>query len=268
MSKPQVSVIIPAYNCAGYISNAIDSALDQDVELEIIVIDDCSGDNLEEVMEKYRDNPALFYVKNSKNLGVAQSRNRGVRLARGRYIAFLDADDYWEKGKLKKQLEAIEETGAVLCCTAREMIQPNGESTGKMIPVKERLTYKELLKHNSINCSSVLLEAAVAREFSMEHDDSHEDYIMWLEILQKYRYACGINEPLLKYRLNPKGKSSDKLKSAAMTFKVYRYMGFGWIKSILCFCSYALHGVWKHSKGNSRRNRKGAKGKKKYGYET
>lgn len=246
MNKPQVSVIIPAYNCAGYISKAIDSVLNQEVELEIIVINDNSTDNLDEVMEKYRDNPALFYVKNSKNLGVAEARNKGVNLAKGKYIAFLDADDYWEKDKLKKQLKALEKTGAVICCTAREMMQPNGELTGRTIPVKEKLTYRELLKHNSINCSSVLLEAAVAREFPMEHDDSHEDYLMWLEILQKYQYACGINEPLLKYRLSPGGKSGDKMKSAAMTFKVYRYMGFGWMKSLVCFFSYALHGIWKH----------------------
>lgn len=266
MNKPQVSVIIPAYNCAGYISKAIDSVLNQDVELEIIVIDDNSTDNLDEVMEKYRDNPALFYVKNSKNLGVAESRNKGVNLAKGNYIAFLDADDYWEKDKLKKQLNALAKTGAVICCTAREMVRPNGELTGRTIPIKEKLTYRELLKHNSINCSSVLLEAAVAREFPMEHDDSHEDYIMWLEILQKYQYACGINEPLLKYRLSPDGKSGDKIKSAAMTFKVYRYMGFGWMKSLVCFCSYALHGIWKHGLKRKLCNKKKYRDKK-YEYE-
>ena len=80
----------------------------------------------------------------------------------------------------------------------------------------------------------------------MEHEDSHEDYIMWLKILQKYKTACGINEPLLNYRLSNTGKSGSKLKSAKMTFKVYRYMGFGIIKSLICFCSYAVHGVLKY----------------------
>ena len=58
----------------------------------------------------------------------------------------------------------------------------------------------------------------------MEHEDSHEDYIMWLKILDRYGEACGINEPLLKYRMSSKGKSGSKLKSARMTMKVYRYM--------------------------------------------
>lgn len=80
----------------------------------------------------------------------------------------------------------------------------------------------------------------------MEHEDSHEDYIMWLKILKKYGTAAGINEPLLKYRLSNSGKSGSKAKSAAMTFRVYRYMGFGWGKSIACFVSYAAHGAAKY----------------------
>ena len=135
------------------------------MDLEIIVIDDCSGDHLDEVMEKYRDNPALFYVKNSSNLGVAKTRNKGIQMARGKYIAFLDADDFWDAGKLKKQMQVMKQTGAVLCCTAREMVREDGSSTGKMIPVKEKITYRELLKHNSINCSSVLLKPQPPENF-------------------------------------------------------------------------------------------------------
>ncbi|MDY5578097.1 MAG: glycosyltransferase family 2 protein [Lachnospiraceae bacterium] len=246
MKKPQVSVIIPAFNCAKYISKSIDSALEQNVSLEILVINDCSTDHLDEVMEKYKANPVVFYVKNEKNIGAAETRNRGVHLARGQYIAFLDGDDYWEHNKLKKQLKIMRNENYVLCTTARELMTPEGDLTGRVIPVKEEITYDELLKHNSINCSSVVLQRDVAKEFPMHHADSHEDYIMWLEILKKYKKACGINEPLLKYRLSNKGKSGNKIKSAKMTFMVYRYMGFGVLKSIICFFNYAVHGIRKY----------------------
>ena len=174
------------------------------------------------------------------------TRNRGVKLAKGDYIAFLDADDWWEKGKLKEQLKCLEETGYVLCSTGRELIRSDGSSTGRTIPVKEKITYRELLKHNSINCSSVVIRTDVAREFPMEHDDSHEDYITWLKVLRKYGYAVGIDKPYLKYRLSEGGKSRNKLKSAVMTYNVYRYAGYGRIKSCIFFCSYALHGIWKY----------------------
>ena len=246
MREPLISVVIPAYNCAGVIGRAIDSALKQNVALEILVLDDGSSDDLEAVMAGYEGNEAVRFAKNEKNLGAAATRNRGVALARGKYVAFLDADDYWMEDKLSRQLALMEQTGCVLCCTARELMTPEGELTGKIIPVKETITYRELLKHNSINCSSVLIRTDVAREFPMHHDDSHEDYIMWLEVLRKYHAACGINEPMLKYRLSNSGKSGNKLHSAKMTFKVYRYMGFGVLKSTACFCSYAFHGVKKY----------------------
>lgn len=246
MSEPLISVVIPAYNCAGVIGRAIDSALAQKVALEILVLDDGSSDDLEAVMAGYEGNEAVRFAKNEKNLGAAATRNRGVTLARGKYVAFLDADDYWTEDKLSRQLALMEQTGCVLCCTARELMTPEGELTGRVIPVKETISYRELLKHNSINCSSVLILTEVAREFPMHHDDSHEDYIMWLEVLRKYETACGINEPMLKYRLSNSGKSGNKLHSAKMTFMVYRYMGFGMVKSIVCFCSYAFHGVKKY----------------------
>ena len=251
MSKSKISVIIPAYNCAKYITCAIDSALRQEqvnqaFDLEIIVINDCSPDNMDTVMEQYTSDPRIIYVKNEKNMGAAKSRNKGVNLAQGEYIAFLDGDDYWTEDKLIKQWNTVKKNGAVLCTTARELITPEGDLTGKIIPVKPMITYKELLKHNSINCSSVLIRTDVAKEFPMHHEESHEDYIMWLEILQKYKMACGINEPLLKYRLSNQGKSGSKWKSARMTFMVYRHMGFSLPKSCLCFISYAFHGVKKY----------------------
>ena len=252
MDKPLVSVIMPAYRCAGMIAASIDSALNQQVPVEILVVNDCSPDNLDEVMARYQNVAEVRYIKNEHNMGAAQSRNRGVQLARGEYVAFLDSDDQWLPGKLLKQLAAMKKSGAVLCATGRELLSPEGESLGRTIPVPEKITYRELLKHNCINCSSVLMKTEVAREFPMHHEDSHEDYIMWLEILKKHEYAVGVNEPLLRYRTSNTGKSGSKLHSAKMTFRVYRYMGFGPVRSAVCFCSYALHGVYKHYIGGKK----------------
>ena len=126
MKNPLVSVIIPAYNCAATIAAAIDSALDQDVPVEILVIDDGSSDDLDAVMDRYKDVQEVIYVQNERNMGVARTRNRGVAMAKGSHVAFLDGDDYWVSGKLQKQLVAMEKTGAVLCSTARVLMTPDG----------------------------------------------------------------------------------------------------------------------------------------------
>lgn len=243
---PLVSVIIPAYRCADTIAAAIDSALRQDVSLEIIVVSEDADGEIARVMERYRENESVRLCRVNENLGASGNRNFGVKAATGKYVAFLDADDIWCDGKLKKQLDAMSESGDVISCTARMLINRDGVCLNRVIPVNERITYRDLLKHNSISCSSVLLERDVALEFPMHGEDSHEDYIMWLEILRKYGTATGINEALLLYRISSTGKSGSKLRSARKTFRVYRYMGFGMIKSIACFCSYAFNGVKKY----------------------
>lgn len=246
MSDPLVSVIIPAYRCTATICQAVDSALKQTVSLEILVINDCSPDDLDTVMSRYANEPTVHYIKNETNLGAAKTRNKGVALAHGKYVAFLDADDWWAEGKLSCQLSAMAQSGAVLCATARELVTEDGKPVGRVLPIKERVTYKDLLRHNSIACSSVLLETVVARQYPMHHEELHEDYILWLEILKEYGWAYGINRPFLYYRCSKSGKSGSKLHSAGMTFRVYRQMGFGIGKSILLFSSYAINGVWKY----------------------
>lgn len=246
MEKTLISVIMPAYNCTAYIGSAIESALRQDVPLELIVVNDCSTDNLDEFMLRYKNDPRIRYVKNEQNMGVAQTRNRGVALAKGEYIAFLDADDVWAKDKLKRQLKLMREKNAVICSTARELMNPDGTLSGYIIPVKEEFSFSDIKKQNYINCSSVLMKASVAREFPMHHDDSHEDYLMWLEVLEKYKFGCAINEPLLKYRISNTGKSGSKWNSAKMTYLTYRYMGFGFFRSALYFVCYAFHGMRKY----------------------
>ena len=246
IQQPLVSVVIPAYRCAETITLSINSALTQEVPLEVLVIDDCPDSPIDQVMEQYKNDDRVIYLRNPKNLGAAETRNRGIQMAKAPYVAFLDADDIWRPGKLKKQLDALERTGYVLCCTARELMTVQGVFTGKVIPVKEDISYRDLLKHNCINCSSVLIRTDVIQQFPMSNAESHEDYITWLKVLRAHGNACGVNEPLLQYRLSNTGKSGSKLKSAKMTFMVYRRMGFGLGKSLMCFCSYAFHGVMKY----------------------
>ena len=242
-----ITIVVPVYNVEKYLPHTLESICGQTyTNLQILLIDDGSTDDSLAVCHKWARQDNRIQVYEQENQGVARTRNKGIQLATGKYVMFLDADDWWESGKLKEQLKRLEETGYVLCSTGRELMNADGSSTGRTIPVKEKITYRELLKHNSINCSSVILRRDVAREFPMEHDDSHEDYITWLKILRKYGCAAGINKPYLKYRLSEGGKSRNKLKSAAMTYNVYRYAGYGRIRSCIFFCSYAVHGIWKY----------------------
>lgn len=246
MENHLVSVVMPVHNCEKYIGMAIDSVLRQSVAWELIIINDCSTDKTNQVIQNYLTDNRIVYIENMENLGVAASRNKGVAVAKGKYIAFLDADDYWTDDKLVVQLELMEKKSAVLSSTARELMREDGVLSGKIIPIKEEISYKQLLKGNCLNTSGVMIRTDVAREFPMKQDNLHEDYITWLLVLKKYGIAYGINEPMLKYRLMAGTKSGNKLKSAKMTYGVYRAIGLNIFQSICCFIHYAVNGILKY----------------------
>ena len=248
-----VSIIIPVYNAKSYICEAVASALMQETDKELIVLDDGSTDASMDVLERWLEGHAdlvadtkVIVQKNQKNAGVAQTRNKGVRLASGEYIAFLDADDRFANGKLQKQIAKLKETGADLCNTARRLIRADGTETETVIHTPEVITLSQLEHSNRINCSSVLVRRETALRFPMAHSDAHEDYLTWLHMLQNGVTMVGIDEPLLEYRLSESGKSRNKWKSAKMTYHTYRYAGYSRMKSVRLLVCYMINGVKKY----------------------
>ena len=222
-----VSVIIPCYNARQYICEALASAVAQEYVHEVILVDDCSTDDSVACVQAWLDVHAaqtadisIRVLQNAENSGVAVSRNRGVQEADGKYIAFLDADDRFAPGKLKKQVELLEQTGACLCNTARVLMTPDGSLTQTIMHTPEKIT---------------------------QHSEVHEDYLTWLQMLRAYPYAVGIDEPLLEYRLSAHGKSRNKLKSARMTYRTYRLAGYPVWKSCRMFLSYMINGLKKYA---------------------
>lgn len=251
-----ISVIMPAYNSAAYIRQAIQSVYDQTIQepLELIVIDNGSSDETLSLIreEKRRWEQSgradrVLCLLHNELPGVSKTRNMGMQYAKGKYLAFLDSDDLWDREKLEKQMHLFEEHPACrLVCSGRELIRADGTATGRVIPVPEKIDYTMLLRGNQINCSSVVIEKELALRYPMEHDDSHEDYIMWLRILKEGGYATAVNEPLLKTRLSAGGKSRNKIRSAYMTWKVYRYVGLSIPETCFYFLHYMIAGFRKY----------------------
>lgn len=243
-----ISVIMPAYQAASYIRQAITSVMCQTCTetWELLIIDDGSTDQTSKIAGAYAKDPRIRYIRRKKNRGVAAARNLGIQKARGKYVAFLDADDWWDADKLKMQMSCIAKTGAVLCCTGRELMNKEGKPSGRSIGVPEKITYKMLLHTNVIPCGSVVVRKDVAQEFGFVCDKYHEDYILWLRILKKYHFAAGVNVPALKCRLSEGGKSRNKWKSAKMQYGSYRYLGYGRLRAFYYMIFYTLHGFCKY----------------------
>lgn len=243
-----ISVIMPMYNCEKYIEEAINSVLAQTYDAwELIVIDDGSMDSTASIVEELsKDDIRIRFYRNEKNEGVSATRNAGVLLARGDWIAFLDSDDMWEKSKLEKQMFFARDLNANFVFTGASFINENSEPYNGIFNVPLKVVYKELLKQNVISCSSVMIKKDYIIKYKMENDNTHEDFGSWLRILKKEQYAYAINEPLLIYRISSKSKSSNKVKSLKMAYKTYRFVGINPVTAIYYMGWYVVRGLRKY----------------------
>ena len=246
-----VSVVMPAYNAEKTVGEAIESVLNQTyTDYELIIVNDCSKDRTAEILDGFlKIDKRIKVFHNEKNLGVSATRNYAVSKAGGEWIAFLDSDDAWRVDKLEKQLEIINANpDAVLSYTASSFIFADGRASKYVMEAEEKTNYRTLLKRNLVSCSSVMVKSNVMKSIKMPNDAMHEDYYVWLTILKKHKYAYGVNEPLLIYRLSENSKSSNRIKSAKMLFNSYRAVGYRKIRAFLLVIAYSYHSITKRHK--------------------
>lgn len=240
MAEPGFSVVMPAYNAAATIERAVRSVTGQtDPDFELIVIDDGSRDATTTVVQQLADrDPRIRLIALAVNGGVAAARNVGIDAARGRYLAFLDADDYWLPDKLRMQRDAFGHGAAVVFAA---YYRENGTGR-KVVGVPERIAFKQLLRGNCIGNLTGAYDCRVLGKFHQQRI-GHEDYLMWLETLRQGGAATGIQTPLAVYSDGTTSLSSNLLRSAMWTWRIYRqHLGLPMPTSLRCFLAY-LHGA-------------------------
>lgn len=242
-----VSIIMPCYNAEAFIDESITSVLQQTyANWELIIIDDCSKDKCCSIIENYSlKDSRISLTENTNNIGVALSRNKAIKKAKGIYIAFLDSDDIWLPEKLTKQLKLMHNEGILLSYSAYHTIDTSGK-TLSLFKVPLKLSYDDMLKTSSIGTLTTIYNAKSLGKIYLTNM-GHEDYVMKLEILKKIPYAKGIEQSLGKYRLHPQSLSVNKLTTAKWQWNIYRKVEkLSWFKSCYYFVQYAYHGVRKY----------------------
>lgn len=250
-TKPLVSVIMPAYNAELFIEEAINSVISQTIsDWEMFVLDDCSSDDTFSLAQlSGKGEPRIHIIRNDKNLGVAKTRNRGINLAQGQYIAFLDSDDIWHPNKLECQLRKMREAGASVGYCSYEIIGADGLRVRPNYLVPEIARFKDLLKENYIQCSAMLIRADVLKRIMFNTDFFHEDYILGLDMLRSGEMAVGCRDVLLSWRYIENSRSFNKKKAAVNRWKIYRnYLRLPLYKAIYYFGCYSVAGFRKYFK--------------------
>lgn len=244
-----VSIITPTYNSISTIEKCIISVNSQSYsEYEHIIIDDSSSDDtfffVKKLTSKY---PKIKLLKNKENVGPSESRNNGIKLAKGRFIAFIDSDDYWKENKLELQIDKIKRTNSPLICSGYNYIK-GGKIIHSVNYNFNKIEFKYLLKSNWIYTSTVIIDRKITGEFFMPNH-FYDDYLCWLKLVEKFGPAIYINQILMDYSVLSNSVSSNKIRSLIKAFDIYKnHLNYGFFKSFFLTLSYIYFGFKKRGK--------------------
>ncbi|MGE5942771.1 MAG: glycosyltransferase family 2 protein, partial [Flavobacteriales bacterium] len=181
-----VSIIMPMFNSEAYISEAINSIINQTyTNWELLLIDDASTDKTFEMVQPFLKNHNILLLNNDKNLGAAMTRNKGIEAATGDYIAFLDGDDVWKPNKLEEQLAFMETNNGDVCFSSYDLINEKGEPLNLTVKVLPVLTYAKLLKSNYIGNLTGIYNARTLGKITSYNLRKRQDWLLWLTIIKK-----------------------------------------------------------------------------------
>jgi len=244
--KPLVSIITPVFNASRFIKDCITSVKEQTYEnWELILVDDCSKDDSVHIInEESADDGRIILVQLDKNGGAAAARNKALDMAKGEYVAFLDSDDIWLPEKLENQVHFMVSNNISFSFTEYGFIDESGNELNKHIKVPTEVDYNFLLKNTIIGCLTVMLDKRAFGNIQMS-SLMHEDYALWLSLLRDGCKAYGLQKKLALYRVVKGSLSSNKLKAAKGTWRIYRLEKLGFLKACWCFLNYSINAIKK-----------------------
>lgn len=244
-----ISIIVPVYNVEKYIRETMDCVRAQTyTDWELLLVDDCGSDNTVEVIRAYlkeTGDERIRLISQDSNQGAARTRNRGLAEARGRYIAYLDADDLWVPEKLEKELAFLQAKDAAFVFTGYEFADREGRGTGKVVRVPETLNYKQALSNTTIFTSTVMFDTEKLPKDKLQMPViKSEDTALWFQVLRGGCLAYGLDENLVKYRRVGKSLSSNKMEALRRIWNLYRKAEhLGVVRSAWHFCFWAVRAV-------------------------
>lgn len=203
-----VSIIMPSYNTGNYIADSIRSVQAQTYSnWELIIVDDCSNDNTDEVVKEFLSDKRIMYIKNKHNLGAAISRNRALRKAKGKWIAFLDSDDLWFSSKLLRQISFMKRHEYFFSYTKYEEINSYGEKNGVIVSGPRKITKRGMFNYCWPGCLTVMYDAEQIGLIQICNIKKNNDYAMWLKVCKKTECYL-LDECLAQYRRGRLGSVS------------------------------------------------------------
>lgn len=246
---PQVSIITPCYNSASFLEETIKSVLAQTfTDWEWLITDDRSSDNSVEIVKQFDDH-RIVLIEAEKNGGAGYARNLALEKATGRYITFLDADDYWENNFLEEMVGFMKRENAELAYS--NYARCNEQLVSQIADFKADtiVTFSNLLKTCRLSLLSSMYDSQRVGKFYFPKGSKREDHIMWLNLLKEIPEGKPLPKTMAKYRMHASSVSRNKTNIIKDQYLVYRdFMKFSTLKSLYYTAHWAFNGFIKYSK--------------------
>lgn len=246
---PEVSIITPVYNSSRFLKQTIDCVVNQSFrDFEWLVTDDASTDDSVHILNDCRD-PRIKVTFSESNGGAGHARNLSLSNATGRYITFLDADDFWEPDFLMEMVQFLKQNNAELAYSNYARCDENLNPVLEDFKADKDVDFRSLLQTCRLSLLSSMYDTKrVGIEF-FPHGSKREDHVMWLNLLKKIPRAKPLNKTMAKYRMHPDGISRRKSSVIKDQYLVYKeHMKFNTLKSAFYTAQWAMNGFMKYSK--------------------
>lgn len=222
-----VSIITPVYNAQKFIQATIESVCRQTYQnWELLLVDDASTDGSIALIEKLAEQDSRVKLLPLKvNQGAAVARNHGLAHAKGRYVAFVDADDYWLPDKLQAQLDFMQVKDYAFTYTNFALVDEAGQVLKDRVDLPQTLSYRQLLKNTAIACSTVVIDRHLLGDFRMPLVRKGQDTATWLYLMRERQVvAYGLDQVLNHYRQVKGSISSNRWSALKRTWHTYRHL--------------------------------------------
>lgn len=242
-----VSIIMPSYNTGKYIAETIKSVLRQSYSnWELIIVDDCSNDKTDDIVSAFLQDDRIHYMKNQINSGAAISRNRAIRKAKGRWIAFLDSDDIWLPNKLQKQVDFMKKNNYHFSYTNYEEVDENTQPLGKKITGPKKITKYDMHNYCWPGCLTIMYDLSYIGLIQIKDIKKNNDYAMWLKVCKKANCYL-LDENLAFYRRRTGSISSHSYKKLIIWhYRLFREAeGYNPVSSAVFTIRNLIFGLWK-----------------------
>ncbi len=219
-----VSIITPCFNSENFLDECITSVMNQTYKnWELLIVDDNSSDNSSIIINSYtKEDNRIKPIFLSDNIGPASARNVAILKAKGKYLAFLDSDDFWLPEKLKVQINFMKKNNYSFVFSSYSVLSYKQPKVKYEISVPKKISYTKYLKNTIIGCLTVVIDKEKFKTIQMPNLRSSHDMALWLDLLKQEKFAYGIQQKLAVYREHKSSNTSNKFRAVYDVWNVYR----------------------------------------------